>query len=39
MDARLDYYGNPLAAKFAAHINRAGAVVLIQPCQPRRRSW
>jgi AhpD family alkylhydroperoxidase len=27
MDARLDYYGNPLAAKFAAHINRAGAVV------------
>jgi AhpD family alkylhydroperoxidase len=27
MDARLNYYGNPLAAKFAAHINRAGAVV------------
>jgi AhpD family alkylhydroperoxidase len=27
MDTRLDYYGNPLAAKFAAHINRAGAVV------------
>ena len=27
MDARLDYYGNPLAAKFAAHINQAGAVV------------
>ena len=27
MDARLSYYGNPLAAKFAAHINRAGAVV------------
>ena len=27
MDARLNYYGNPLAAKFAANINRAGAVV------------
>ena len=27
MDARLSYYGNPLAAKFAAHINRAGAVL------------
>ena len=27
MDARLHYYGNPLAAKFAKHINSAGAVV------------
>ena len=27
MDARLDYYGNAVAAKFAKYINSAGAVV------------
>jgi len=27
MDARLDYYGNTVAAKFAKYINSAGAVV------------
>jgi AhpD family alkylhydroperoxidase len=27
MDARFDYYGNPLAAKFAKYINSAGMVV------------
>jgi AhpD family alkylhydroperoxidase len=27
MDARLDYYGNTVAAKFAKHINSAGAVL------------
>ena len=27
MDARLDYFGNPMALKFVKHINSAGAVV------------
>ncbi|MGD0241942.1 MAG: carboxymuconolactone decarboxylase family protein [Streptosporangiaceae bacterium] len=27
MDARLDYYGNTVAAKFAKYINSAGAVL------------
>ncbi len=27
MDARFNYYGNPVAAKFAKYINSAGAVV------------
>src|SRR5260370_24552190 len=27
MDARFDYYGSPVAARFAKHINSAGAVV------------
>ena len=27
MDARLNYYGNTIAAKFAKHINSAGAVL------------
>jgi AhpD family alkylhydroperoxidase len=27
MDARIDFYGNPVAAKFAKYINSAGAVV------------
>ncbi len=31
MDARFNYYGNTVAAKFAKHINSAGAVVTASP--------
>ena len=39
MDARFNYQGNTVVAKFAKYINSAGAVgcPIAQPCQPRRR--
>jgi hypothetical protein len=39
MDARFNYYGNTVAAKFAKYINSAGKAVTDSPCRPRPRSW
>jgi hypothetical protein len=39
MDARFNYYGNGVAAKFTKYINSAGAVISTRPYRPRRRSW
>ena len=38
MDARLNYYGNPVGEKFQKYLNSAGRAIEPRPCRPRPRS-